>query len=258
MNLEHALSNVPTKFRNKLIGSYLEIKERASQASFRQEYDSSGLSIGKFCEVVLRLLQHELTGQHVPFGQHIKNFITECIKLEQVDKSIGNESLRIIIPRAITFLYTIRNKRAIGHIGGDVEANGIDMATSVRITDWVICELIRIYHKLSLEEAQDIIDTISSRSLPIIWEINGKKRILRTDLTVKQKVLVLLYSDPQNTILLEDLFDWVEYSSMSMFKTAVLGPLHTEKFIEFNKNLSTIHISPLGIKEVEDNILKTS
>jgi hypothetical protein len=92
-------------------------------------------------------------------------------------------------PRALVFIYTMRSKRDIAHVGGDVDANTIDFATMVRTADWIICELIRLYHSLSLEDAQDLVDGISVRQLPDIWEINGKKRVLRPGLTAKQQTL---------------------------------------------------------------------
>lgn len=170
-------------------------------------------------------------------------------------QTAGPESLRIIIPRALGFLYTLRGKRGIGHVGGDVEANGIDAAVIVRVSDWIVCELIRIYHSLSLEEAQGIVDSISTRSIPVIWEVGGKKRILRTDLDYKQQVLVLAYSDLQGGVLSEDLFDWTEYSSLSMFRKAVLQPLHNQKLIEYDKESELVYLSPLGIEVVEKQIL---
>ncbi len=57
---------------------------------------------------------------------------------------------------------------------GDVDANEIDAATGVRIADWCICELIRLSHTISLEEAQAICDAIAVRQLPQIWDVFGK------------------------------------------------------------------------------------
>ncbi len=253
--LEAALANIPRKFRNRIIETYLEIKKRYSEAMFDSSFDTAGLSAGKFSETTLRFLQHELTGTHIPFGKHIHNFPDEAQKLIQLPTTSGVESLRIIIPRALVFLYTLRGKRGIGHVGGDVEANGIDAATIVRITDWIVCELIRIYHKLSLEEAQAIVDTLSARNLPDIWEVAGRKRILRTDLNFGQKVLLLTYADSKGGVLVEDLYDWVEHNNMGNFKSHVLSPLHQKKLIEFDRESQIVFLSPTGVKEVEENIL---
>jgi len=160
------------------------------------------------------------------------------------------------MPRALVFVYTVRSKRGIGHVGGDVDANHIDAMTSARICDWVVCELIRIYHKLSLEEAQDLVDGLAPRDIPEIWNVAGKKRVLRRGLEFKQQVLLLCYQEPEHAVLSEDLFSWVEYSYLPMFKKSVLGPLHKKRLIEYDRDAETVTISPLGIREVEERILK--
>jgi len=160
------------------------------------------------------------------------------------------------MPRALVFIYTLRNKRGIGHVGGDVDANHIDAMTMARACDWVICELIRVYHKLSLEEAQDLVDGLAQRNVPDIWHVAGKNRVLRQDLDFKQQVLLLCYQEPGNAVLQEDLFSWVEHSNFTVFKRSVLEPLHKKRLIEYDKSADTVTISPLGIKEVEERILK--
>jgi hypothetical protein len=168
--------------------------------------------------------------------------------------SNGNESERIIIPRALVFLYTMRNKRGIGHVGGDVDANAIDVATMARTADWIICELIRINHALSLEEAQDIVDGISVRQLPAIWEVAGKKRVMKEGLKAKDQALLLLYSDPNSSVLLEDLCDWVEYSNASIFR-GFIRELHKHRFLEFDKESEFVTLSPKGAEYVEANLI---
>src|SRR5688500_11423004 len=102
--LEGALGNTPSKFRKRIVESYLEIKRRHREAALGTSLDSAGLSAGKFCESVIRLLQHQLTGTSVPFGTHIANFPDACRQLITVDASKGPESLRLLIPRALVFL----------------------------------------------------------------------------------------------------------------------------------------------------------
>jgi hypothetical protein len=54
----------------------------------------------------------------------------------------------------------------------------------------------------------------------------------------------------------EDLFSWVEYSHCPMFKRAVLAQLHKKRLVEYDNETESVTISPLGIKEVEEKILK--
>lgn len=254
--LEQALINVPKHFRSRIIDSYTELKRRYAKAIHDASWDTPGLSAGKFCESVLRFLQNELTGSNILFGTHIKNFPDECRKLILLPTT-SIESLRVIIPRALVFLYTLRGKRGIGHVGGDIEANEIDSATLVRVCDWVFCELIRIFHGLSLEEAQAIINSISVRNIPDIWEVGGKKRVLRRGLNYKQKTLLLAYSQTDEGVMTEDLFDWCEHKHLPAYRRDVLLPLHIEKLIEYDRENETIYISPLGVSEVEEAILQT-
>lgn len=242
LSLEVALSSVPATFRTRLLKTYRELKDAYSGGL----HDAAGLRAGKFCEVVLRLLQKELTGEYIAFGTRIQNFGAECVKLENAPKESGPESLRLIMPKALNFLFTMRNKRGIGHEGGDVDANEIDSATCVRLADWCLCELIRVYHSLSLEEAQAILDAISERELPTVWAVGGKKRILDPAMKYREQVLVLLYSDPDTALPVEDLRDWVEHPRMGDFKRDVLNPLHKKRLIEFDEETATVVLSPLG------------
>ncbi|MEO8505378.1 MAG: hypothetical protein ABI609_15890 [Acidobacteriota bacterium] len=242
---------MPSKFRKRIVDSYAEIKRRHREAVSGASLDAAGLSAGKFCESVIRLLQHALTGDSTAFGKHIPNFPDACRQLITLDASTGPESLRILIPRALVFLNTMRGKRGIGHVGGDVEANSIDLATIVRICDWVMCELIRIYHDLPIENAQAIVDSLAAKEVPLVWEVGGKKRVLRPGLNFKQKVLLLLYSQADSAALAEEVFEWSEHPQMAHFRRDVLKPLHATKLIEYDRAEEIVYLSPLGISEVE-------
>jgi len=250
--LQDALANVPTDFRSRTIKAYLELKARYAEG----KYDAAGVSAGKLCETVIRLLQHELKKSFTPFGQQIQNFAAECESFSQVPKTHGSESLRLVIPRALLYLYTLRNKRGIGHAGGDVDANGIDGATIGRVSDWIVCELIRIYHSMSLEEADALVSSLSSRNIPDIWEVGGKKRVLRNDLDFKQKTLLLLYSSVDSAVLAEDLCSWTKYSNFAVFRKSVLGQMDSANLIEYDRDSETVIISPIGVKQVEEEILR--
>lgn len=250
-HLDTALADVPERFRSKILQHYLELKHRNQL----EDFEPAGLSAGKFCESVLRALQNELTGASIPFSSSIGNFAEECRKLVILPKTTGAESLRVIIPRALVFLYTMRNKRSIGHIGGDVDPNSIDAATMVRIADWICCELIRCFHKLPIEEAQELIDEISLRQLPDVWEVGGRKRVLRNDLGKKEKSLLLLYSCREGGAFEENLYEWCSYSSLAMYRKRVLEPLDKENLVDYNTSNGWVTISPLGISRAE-SILK--
>jgi hypothetical protein len=149
----------------------------------------------------------------------------------------------------------MRGKRGIGHVGGDVEANAIDLTTIVRTCDWIMCELLRVFHGLPLEEAQALVDSLAAKHLPVVWEVGARKRVLRTDLNYKQKVLLLLYAGAESSALSEELFEWSEHSRMASFRHAVLRPMHKTKLIEYDEADEIVYLSPLGVAEVETSLL---
>ena len=245
--LDAALASVPADFRRRLVEGYAKVKAAWSG----QQYDAVGLRAGKFCEVVLRLLQEELTGSHTPFGTPITNFTEECQKLGRLPKTSGNESQRITIPRCLDFVYTVRNKRDVAHVGGDLDANAIDSATVLRCVDWCMCELLRLVHTLSLEEAQALLDSITEREIATIWAVAGKKRVLKASMTRREQVLLLLYSDPGSAVPSEDLAAWVEAPSLKDFRRDTLRPLHRARLIELDADTDTVTLSPTGAREAE-------
>jgi hypothetical protein len=248
--LETALSSLPAALRSRVLTRYRELKA----AFVNGQYDACGLRAGRLAEVVLRVLQHELTGSYSPLGSRLGQFEQECAKLERLPKSAGVESLRVIMPRALNFLYTLRNKRGIGHEGGDVDANEIDAATAVRIADWCISEMIRVVHSISLEEAQGLLDAIAEREVPQVWSIANTRRVLDPSLTYREQTLLLLYTEKE-PVPVEDLFAWIEHPRMDNFRTQVLRPLHRDRLIEYDRETETAVLSPTGAERVDEQIV---
>lgn len=240
-------------FRTRLVKYYSELK----QAYVRGDYDACGARAGKFCETFIRFIQKHLEGDYTRFGQQV-NLYSEARRLEGLPRDVGPEALRVFIPRALCFLYTLRNKRGFAHVGGDLDSDPIDAVTCVRISDWCLCELIRVVHSLSLEEAQALVDTISAKEVPEVWSVAGKKRVLKEGLSFKDQVLLLLYSEINEAVLIEDLYEWAEYSDFSSFRRRVLAPLHNDRLIEWDKDSDAALLSPTGVRRVETAILDLS
>jgi hypothetical protein len=249
--LHTALEKVPSNIREKLISSYEELRRNLAES----RSDSAGLSAGKLCESSIRLLQWRVFGNHTPFGKKIPNFADECRRIIVSTSIQITESEKLVLPRALVFLYTMRNTRGIGHVGGDVDSNFVDAETMGSVADWIVCEFIRIHHGLSLEEAQDLVDSLAVRKMPDIWEVAGKRRVLRDGLSARQETLLLLYSTKYSAVLIEDIVEWVEYSNPSVFKINVLKKLHSERLIEWDQSTDTVVLSPKGALEVERDLL---
>jgi hypothetical protein len=114
---------------------------------------------------------------------------------------------------------------------------------------------VRVFHDVDVDTATEIVDALVERETPLIWEVNGSKRVLDTSLKMKPKTLLLLYAS-NGSVSDRDLVSWLEHSNATVYKQDVLRPMHKERLIEYDKVAGTVTLSPLGVAEVEDKLLR--
>jgi hypothetical protein len=249
------LANLPTGLRDPLLEEYKEI----SRNFFEHRWEPSELNGGKFCETVYSIVHGALSGSFPNVPYKPKDMVKDCRTLEVTPadpKRIGDRSLRILIPRILPALYEVRNNRGVGHVGGEVNPNFMDSVAVYGNASWVLAELVRVFHSVSTQEAQETVDNLVERKHPLVWEVDGIRRVLDPKMSKPDQTLLLLYSKP-GWVSEEDLQKWVEYSGLSMFRKRVLIPLHSDCLITYDRPNGRVHISTLGSREVEQRILKT-
>lgn len=255
INLNKLLAGLPEGLREPLINSYKEISSNYRE----RRWEPSELNGGKFCEVVYTILDGATSASFASAPAKPARMMDACRALENRSPDatrVGDRSLRIMLPRALPVLYEVRNNRGVGHVGGDVDPNFLDATAVYSLASWILAELVRIFHQVSTDEAQQIVDALVERNIPLIWEFEGGRRVLDPKMPKADQALVLLYQTT-SWVSEEDLVKWVEYSTLSMFRTRVLEPLHNERLIEYDKKQRRVKISPVGIKRVEDKLLDT-
>lgn len=251
-----AFAGLPAGLRTELIDGYREI----TRNFLERRWEPSELNGGKFAEVVYSIVNGAISGTFPAKASKPANMIDACRALEgkPTDPArVGDRSLRILIPRELPVLYEIRNNRGVGHVGGDVSANSMDASAVVAKASWVMAELVRIFHSVSTQEAQDTVDALVERKTPLIWEVEGVKRVLDPDMSAKDQVLMFLHHST-GWVSAADLFKWVEYSNPSVFRGKVLSALHKRRLVEFDATGDRAKISPRGASDVEQRLLKSS
>lgn len=254
MLLSDLLSTLPAGLKEPLLHCYNEIISNYAE----HRWEPSELNGGKFCEVVYTILSGYLNGTFPAKPSKPKSMVDACLALERLPANsslAGDRSVRVLIPRVLPYLYEIRNNRGVGHVGGDVDPNFLDASAVVSTSSWILAELVRIFHGVSTAEAQEIVDAVVERKHPIVWEVGNMRRVLMPSLKISDQVLMLLYTRFA-WVKDSDLFKWVEYSTMSMFRQRILIPLHKARLIEYDKEKGLSRISPLGALEVEKKIVK--
>ena len=97
-------------------------------------------------------------------------------------------------------------------------------------------------------------DELVERKHPLIWEVDGIRRVLDPKMSKSDQALLLLYSR-HGWVAENELFTSVEYSDLSLFRKRVLCPLHDSRLIEYDRGGTRARISPLGCSEAEQRLL---
>ncbi|MEX1014219.1 MAG: hypothetical protein WDZ80_03610 [Candidatus Paceibacterota bacterium] len=248
IDLNNLLGTIPSSLKSELIIVYNEIVR-----NFRESrWEPSELNGGKLCEVVYSILNGVITGSYPSTSSKPRNMVDACKALEQAGSTFPR-SVRIQIPRMIVALYEIRNNRGVGHVGGDVNPNMMDAYAVLRMSKWILAELIRVLHNVDVQIAEEAVESLTDKTLQIVWEINGKKRILDPNLSMKDKTLLLLYHS-NHSISETELVQWIEHSNASVFRRDVLKKAHKDRLIEYDQAQKLIDISPVGIRYVEEKL----
>lgn len=247
--MSHVLGPVPQPLEDELFEKFREIER-----NFRERrWEPAELNGGKLCEVTYCILRGHIDGSFPSKSYKPANFYDACLKMEKEPVSWGR-SIRIQLPRMLIALYEIRNNRNVGHVGGDVDPNHMDAVCVLHMGKWVVAELVRIFHGVSLAEASALVEILSEREVSLIWDAGSVRRVLDNSLSMLEKTLVLLYASAQ-PLSEAELIKSLEHSNPSVYRRDVLRRAHTDRLIEYDENTKTVKISPLGIKRVETKIL---
>lgn len=244
------LEQIPEGIRNELLSAYNQILK-----NFRERrWEPAELNGGKLCEIVYSILRGHVDGKFPARSTKPKNMLDACKDLEKASSTSFSRSVRIQIPRMLIALYEIRNNRGVGHVGSDVDPNHMDAMCVLEMSKWILSELVRIFHGMSAKEASYAVDAIVERTLPLVWEVGGRLRVLEPGMDMTDRTLVLLYHS--STPVAEDILrQWVEHSNASVYRRDVLRRAHKDKLLEYDFAARTVQISPLGSDHVETFIL---
>jgi hypothetical protein len=247
------LAVTPAALRDPMIEEYKEIASNYAE----HRWEPSELKGGKFCEYAYWICHGYIFGTYAAGPTKPPNMRDNCRAIEQQSDSgkPGDHSLRILIPRLLPGLYDIRNNRGVGHVGGDVNPNLMDATAVYTMTSWIMAEFIRVFHAVSIAEAQEAVDALAERKMPLVWSPGGSlKRVLETKLDSSQQTLLILH---QSLAWLDEseLYKSVEYSKLNLYRSNILAKLHKKRLIEYDKEGKRAKISPLGSSHVEKEII---
>jgi hypothetical protein len=236
-------AGLPTKLRSQLLTEY----ESIVQHYLERRWSPAELGAGRFCEVVYCIIDGFGLSNYPASATKPTNMAGACRALE--NRPHVPRSFQILIPRMLPCLYEIRNNRGVGHVGGDVDPNQMDSTAVLAMVNWIMAELVRVLHNTDTSEAQILVDDISQRRVPLVWEESGLKRVLDPTLPLQDQVLLLIASCSKR-VSTDDLFVWSGYENKAYFNRLV-KTLHKKRFIEFRESDQSVGVLPPGTTAVE-------
>jgi hypothetical protein len=245
-----ALSSIPAGLRTPLITEYQTIV----QNFLEQRWLPSELSGGRFSEIVYTILDGNAKKKFAAAPFKPPNFVEACRKLESNAQPHIPRSFQILIPRMLPALYEVRNNRSVGHVGGDVDPNHMDSVAVLSMCNWVMAELVRVFHGLTIAEAQKVVDALAEVRIPVIWSDGNVKRVLRPDLNLHEQILLLTAVSVPD-VSSKELIEWIEEDDKAYFMKTLRG-LHKKRRLEFDEKTDRVKILPPGAKFVQDLVRK--
>jgi hypothetical protein len=246
-----ALSAIPSGLRDPLLKEYGTIV----QNFLEQRWLPSELHGGRFSEIVYTILDGQAKKSYAAAPSKPADFVTACRALEKNKLAHVPHSFQILIPRMLPALYDVRNNRNVGHVGGDVDPNHMDAVAVLSMSNWIMGELVRVYHNLTTAQAQQLVDALVEVRLPAVWTgDDGVKRVLETSLKLHEEIL-LLAAVSMPDVTSEQLIEWVEYGN-NKYVMRTIRALHDKRLIEFTEKTHKVRILPPGTKAIEQLIRK--
>lgn len=244
------ISEFSKSFDKQLACELLDDYQQLKEAELQNKYDYAGQAAGKFFETVMKILLYVKKG--LPPDPKGINFETAFNQITSEPKpTIEDEILCMVIPYALRSGYTLRNKKRISHARG-INPSFMDSRYLSLLADWVMAELLRLYHSKDDKEIEQLINRLVARRVPFMQEINGDKVLLNEDMSATESLLLILHSN-NGTISSEEaksiLSKYYEPPNISM---AIKNSIDKRRVHKDKDNV--IHITELGYKHLEHKL----
>ncbi|WP_163768344.1 hypothetical protein [Mycolicibacterium parafortuitum] len=219
-----------------LLDAYTEAKRRFHLDDLRP----SAVEGGRFSEAAFRILQWQTTGAFTPLGATLTKVPTLVNQLE--NQTHAPDSVRFHIPRTLRAIYDIRNKRNIAHLADGIDPNRQDATFIIHSMDWVLAELVRLYHSVTADVAQTLIEDLVAKEIPAMQMFDGFPVFLK-DMSQPDQVMTLLYWRGATGASRPELLDWMSAKSAKSNMSSTLTRLKQKHYLHDDGSLIRITIA---------------
>lgn len=203
---------------------------------------------GKFVESTLKGL-HFITTNPNEFLRSV-DVGKEISRLENLPRNSSHSAVRLLIPRACRVIYFVRSDRGTSHDVDDIEPNYMDASMVIKLADWILGELFRLFHTTNnLNLLQNIVNSFAEFSIPLVTEIDEDIIVLHDSLSASKEILLTLNKRNPKRATFDELDGWLIKHKKSNLETT-LRNLREKKLVHLNK--AGFLLTPLGKKKVQN------
>ncbi|MFX1504089.1 MAG: hypothetical protein ACFFDH_24225 [Promethearchaeota archaeon] len=234
--------NLPVEYVNLIEEEYIAIKN----SYIYDDKIKLGIHSGRFCEVISSLLCYTEFKQKDILNRI--NFNKNINRLESSSKGNATEELvRLVIPKILRSIYTIRSKKKIAHIK-EFNPQKIDIKLVKISVDWIISQLLLIFCNINDEKILKFLEKISYESYESIEQFeNGEILFKDPNLSLSKKILIVLLENYNNgKISTQDINKILKPKNKS-YITTYLNRLKLKNFVHINNK--GVQLTKWGLAE---------
>lgn len=241
-------SGLAASLDGRVVDELLDAHEEAKRNYYLGGLRLSAVEGGRFCEGAFRLLEQIASLPPTPLGTQL-NAERLIQRLASLPQGSHPDSVRLHIPRALRLVYDIRNNRDAAHLADNIDPNLQDATLVVSVIDWVLAEFIRLYHNVSANAAQKLVEETVTRVAPVVQDFEGFLKVLNPELKAGDHALVLLYHRGTTGATISELATWVRPRMRKNLPKTLNRLIHERDFAHLAKG--HYYITRLGQREVE-------
>jgi hypothetical protein len=207
-------------------------------------------SPGKFVETMVQIMQYLEKG-HYDKQPSVDSYL----------KTIENrgttlpDSLKLLVSRIARSIYSLRNKRGIGH-KGEVDPNMMDLKYIFSTCQWILAELVRVYHGGHPDIAEKLIEAIIVTPSIVVEDFGSFKTVLNRKIKSSDELLILLYSYYPSYVSVDQILKDMKRRAKKTVSGAI-GALYKKAWIEGSKS-DGYKLTSLGHRKAMELIPKVS
>jgi chitinase len=153
------------------------------------------------------------------------------------------------IPRALRVVYDVRNNRDAAHLADGIDPNLQDASLVISVLDWVLAEFVRLFHNVTADQAQVLVQGIVTREAPAVEDFDGFLKVLKVNLSASSFVLLLLYQRGADGATFDELNQWARPTMRRNLRHTLHRLVNDQAFVHATG--TRFQITRSGQKEVE-------